>query len=569
MNSSTNTNKSPFGEFPSSEVNNAQNLNPSSKYYDDEYPSCAQPRPNRDSIPMLAEESLLGTSILDSSAEDQMLDSVPSTPTPFRKAPNKAIVTSNILISGPTVPLNTVTKVPTVNSSHAFEPATKDSTHDNSCRLKDKRRHLKPSPIFIANNESLDFNSLNASLKDLLGDTYLTKSNKYGINITCHNNESHAKLRKFLLDNQNKFVSHTYQTKSERGFRGVIRHLNKTTSYTWIREKLSNLGFQVRFLNVIKSRSSKEPLHLFEIELEKCDKASTEAFLKLKMLGNQQIAVEKLLRKDVPQCHRCQCFGHTKNYCLRPFVCVKCAGGHPSTECSKLKISKPKCANCYEEHTANYKGCIAYKEAFNYLHQPSHITNIKEIISNPRGPRDRDKILLRNINKNTTRQNNLLTDDSLTPNIRKSLSNFNNLSYAEVLAGKNKHNHNSPQKEKQIKFHQQHQQGHAPILLRHALNNSSKHRTPLNTIPPPLENGRVPPQEDFNSTLTSKLDKLMSILADTYSYQHQTFLEYTAAVKTCITQVSYLVTTMVNTLMTSSHFNFYINKNNYDQTSDK
>lgn len=90
-----------------------------------------------------------------------------------------------------------------------------------------------------------------------------------------------------------------------------------------MREKLANLGYPVRFLNVIKSRSNKERLNLYEIEQEKCDKASIEAFLQLKILGNQLITVEKLLRKDVPQWHRCQCFGQTKNYCLRPFVCFK------------------------------------------------------------------------------------------------------------------------------------------------------------------------------------------------------------------------------------------------------
>lgn len=569
MSSSTKTNKPPSEDFPSFEVNNVQYLKLSSKYYDDEYPSCAQPRPNRDIIPLLAEESLLGTSTLNSSLEEQMLDSVPCTLSPLSKAPSKAIVTSNILISGPTNALqNTVAKVPTVNSSHAFTSAKKDSTHDNSCRLKDKSWHFKPTPTFIANNGSLDFNSLNASLKDLLGDTYLTKSNKYGVNITCLNNEAHAKLRKFLLDNQNKFVSHTYQTKNERGFRGVIRHLNKTTSYNWIREKLANLGFQVRFLNVIKSRSNKEPLNLFEIEIENCDKASIEAFLELKMLGNQLITVEKLLRKDVPQCHRCQCFGHTKNYCLRPFRCVKCAGGHPSTECKKLNIAKPKCANCHGEHTANYKGCIAYKEAFYYLHQPSHITNIKEIISNPHVPRA-TKILLRNINKNITHQANLPAGESLTPNTRKSASHYDKPSYAEVLAGKNMYYRSSLQKEKQIIYHQQQQQGLVPNLLPHALNNSSIHGTSLKVTPPSLENGRAPPQEDFNTAITNKLDKLITILADTYKYQQQTFLEYTAAVKTCITQVSHLVTSMVSILTTSSHFNTHINKNNNAQTSDK
>lgn len=549
-------------------MKNVLNLNLSSKYYDDEYPSCAQPWPIQDSTPILAEESFLGIPTLDSSLEERMLESDPYSQTTTSNAPSKAIVTSNTLICGPTnIPQTQATKVSTTNFPYAPASATKGTTLVNNCQLKDNSRHSKPSPIFISNNDALDFNSLNASLKDLLGETFLTKSNKNGINITCHDYESHAKLRKFLLDNQNKIVSHTYQTKNERGFRGVIRHLNKTTSYNWIRGKLANLGYQVRFLNVIKSRSNKEPLNLFEIELEKCDKASIEAFLELKMLGNQLITVEKLLRKDVPQCHRCQCFGHTKNYCLRPFVCVKCAGDHPSTECKKLKSAKPKCANCFKDHTANYKGCMAYKEAFNYKQQSSHITNIKGFINNPHGPRP-TKTFLRNINNDITHQTKLLADDSRTPNFTKLTRNYNNLSYAEVLAGNNKYNCNPLHKGKQNTCQQQ-QQGSAPKLLCHALNNNMIHRTTPKDVPPPgVENGQSPSQEVFNYTLANKLEKLMSILEDTHGYQHQTLLECTAAVKACFTQVSHMITSMVNKLNTSAHFNIYTNKNKNDQTPD-
>lgn len=40
---------------------------------------------------------------------------------------------------------------------------------------------------------------------------------------------------------------------------------------------------------------------------------------------------------------------------------MKCGNKHPAKECTPLKTSPPHCANCNEEHTANYKGCAYYK----------------------------------------------------------------------------------------------------------------------------------------------------------------------------------------------------------------
>ena len=60
---------------------------------------------------------------------------------------------------------------------------------------------------------------------------------------------------------------------------------------------------------------------------------------------------------------RCQEFGHTKNYCHKTPVCVKCANNHPTSECLiKSKIKEVVCANCNGNHPASYKGCIVRKQ---------------------------------------------------------------------------------------------------------------------------------------------------------------------------------------------------------------
>jgi len=53
----------------------------------------------------------------------------------------------------------------------------------------------------------------------------------------------------------------------------------------------------------------------------------------------------------------------TKSFCFRRTRYVKCAGDHPTTNCSCRKKSKNvKCVLCEGNHPANYKGYMVYKD---------------------------------------------------------------------------------------------------------------------------------------------------------------------------------------------------------------
>ncbi len=62
------------------------------------------------------------------------------------------------------------------------------------------------------------------------------------------------------------------------------------------------------------------------------------------------------------QCHRCQKYGHTKGSCRRNFVCMKCAGQHPTTACKKPRHIPPRCCNCGGRHVSLYKGCRVFQD---------------------------------------------------------------------------------------------------------------------------------------------------------------------------------------------------------------
>lgn len=67
-------------------------------------------------------------------------------------------------------------------------------------------------------------------------------------------------------------------------------------------------------------------------------------------------------KRIISQCSNCQKYGHTKNYCTKDPVCVKCAGAHKTLNCQMIPGKDTvKCALCQGNHTANYKGCEIYK----------------------------------------------------------------------------------------------------------------------------------------------------------------------------------------------------------------
>ncbi|KAK9679966.1 hypothetical protein QE152_g39529 [Popillia japonica] len=77
-----------------------------------------------------------------------------------------------------------------------------------------------------------------------------------------------------------------------------------------------------------------------------------------------EVSVETLKsRPTIGQCHRCQKFGHAQSRCTATRRCVACAGDHEPGACERPKQVPATCANCGEEHPANYRGCARYPKS--------------------------------------------------------------------------------------------------------------------------------------------------------------------------------------------------------------
>ncbi|GFX04416.1 probable RNA-directed DNA polymerase from transposon X-element [Trichonephila clavipes] len=95
---------------------------------------------------------------------------------------------------------------------------------------------------------------------------------------------------------------------------------------------------------------------LFLVTLPKSPES--RGIFNIKTVGFFRVAVEPLNKSTMPpQCYLCQEFFHHSRFCARAPKCLKCSGGHLTSDCTKSAKAPAKCANCSGPHPANFSGC--------------------------------------------------------------------------------------------------------------------------------------------------------------------------------------------------------------------
>ncbi|KAJ8734276.1 hypothetical protein PYW07_014827 [Mythimna separata] len=160
----------------------------------------------------------------------------------------------------------------------------------------------------------------------------------------------------------NGLIGHTFPPKQDKCYR-IVKNLHHTTPKTAITEEIEKTGNRVRGEIICAiSRKNKKPLNMFFVNIE--PSPNNREIKSIESIYHTRVKIEDPRKStDIPQCTRCQQYGHTKNNCMRPYRCVKCAKGHKTTDCPKKDRNTPAtCALCQGEHPTNYKGCQVYKE---------------------------------------------------------------------------------------------------------------------------------------------------------------------------------------------------------------
>ena len=217
----------------------------------------------------------------------------------------------------------------------------------------------KSPPIFVSGVENI------APLKTLLDKI---AENNYTLKILFNNevkiipnsSEKYLPIIEELKKKKTEF--YTYQRKQDKSYKTVLRHIHPSVDTGEIEKAIEEHDHKVLRVTNIRDRYTQKPLPLFFVEIQPND--NNKEIYNIDRLLNTIVKFEPPYKKrDVPQCIKCQGFGHTKNYCYRSPVCVKCAEKHLTKECPiKEKIQEVKCANCDGNHPASYKGCTVRKQ---------------------------------------------------------------------------------------------------------------------------------------------------------------------------------------------------------------
>lgn len=209
--------------------------------------------------------------------------------------------------------------------------------------------------------------------------------------------------------NKKKIQWHSYENKATRSIKVVARGLHSSCVAKEIVEDLIQKGFQALDANnlikneIVKdstgvSTTKKRSLPLFMLTFE--NKESLDKIYSIKSIMGIVVKIEPLRKsKTVPQCKRCQAFGHTQKYCNREFACVKCEGRHATKNCPMGREQKAKCVNCQGNHPASYRGCPVAKK-FQDTKRKNKTGNKLRNSTNTKPVVESKKVTVDNITKN-------------------------------------------------------------------------------------------------------------------------------------------------------------------------
>ena len=155
------------------------------------------------------------------------------------------------------------------------------------------------------------------------------------IKINCVTPETYRKLVKYFKENNIFYL--TYQLQKERAYRIVIKYLHYSTDTEDVKQELFELEHNVRNIINALHRTTKDPLNLFFVDLETAE--NSKEMFNITAIHKKTIQTEppRVKKNNITRCRRCQQYGHTKSYCNKPFMCVKCGGSHNNKKCKKAK----------------------------------------------------------------------------------------------------------------------------------------------------------------------------------------------------------------------------------------
>ena len=248
-------------------------------------------------------------------------------PTPKEDSPPKPNKRSATVTSKPASSIN---KTPQVGET---KPTKKERIPPIVLREKDK------------------YNLLATACKEAGISFSLATNISHGIKIHPKSSDDYRSIVKFLEDK--KIEHHSYALEEEKSLHIVLRNVSEAITEEEICGELISNGFHPTLVQRWKNKSGK-PIPMVLVLVPKSEKS----IFNIPSIGGMRVIVESQHAKSkATQCHNCQIFGHSAAKCKASPKCVKCAGDHHTSSCSKPRDTPAKCFNCSGDHPASFKGC--------------------------------------------------------------------------------------------------------------------------------------------------------------------------------------------------------------------
>lgn len=277
--------------------------------------------------------------------------------------------------------------IPTSNSFAALESLSDQQDHSqatamvtspvaNGSKRTNSKKTTPPPPIILTN--PADFYTLAKSIQAVCRQNITFTNTKTSKKFQVTDSDDFRAATALLRNKGVEF--HTFKLDEERSIKLVLRGIDSSVGVACVKEALQEEhGISVDEVAQLTSHRGdsgassqqarpKLPLYVTytkdRVTANKIRQISRLCFCRISSVENF-----RTLRGPI-QCFKCQRFGHTSSFCANSPRCMKCGASHSTHQCEKLRSLPALCANCKQNHTANYRGCQVYQDAMARINHP-------------------------------------------------------------------------------------------------------------------------------------------------------------------------------------------------------
>lgn len=166
--------------------------------------------------------------------------------------------------------------------------------------------------------------------------------------------EIYRKIQQYLTEQKIEFFG--MKLKNERPRKVLIKGIPTDYDIAEVKGELCTQGYNVHRVSQLKNFRTKLPMPIYLVDVFVNDQF--KHIFEMRNLLGFFVKVEAYKFKGAKQCYNCQMYNHSSECCFLNPVCLRCAGEHNIKQCTVTDRAGVKCANCGENHTANFGGCI-------------------------------------------------------------------------------------------------------------------------------------------------------------------------------------------------------------------